>query len=31
MAEDTKDTTQYYVGDPEQVENYKGLANHGAT
>ena len=31
MAEDTKTDWSTYIGDPEQVENYKGLANHGAT
>lgn len=31
MAEDTKDNNPYYTGDPEEIQYYKGLANHGAT
>lgn len=31
MAEDTKSTTDYFTGEPEEWEQYKGLANHGAT
>lgn len=31
MAEDLKTDSPFYTGDPEEADNYKGLANHGAT
>lgn len=31
MEEDTKTKSEIYTGEPEEVQYYKGLANHGAT
>jgi len=31
MAEDTKESSEIFTGDPEEDSLHKGLANHGAT